>query len=204
MRPRFRRGDHTRFVKPRVSKQRGMGMPLPRVQTSTVEELCQAMHELPEHRDTEVTRTRALQMMWPAIQAMRSKGYSLKAIATWLSSKGLNVSDMAISHCINRMRPESGGKKTRRGSNPSAERPSAGMRPEPSQVPLATAPSVPKSPLRPGAVASSPNDSSFEREGDSTRSKRPHSTVRTPPAPSHPETGERASSFVPTPDTKDI
>ena len=154
-------------------------MPLPRVQTSTVEELCQAMHELPEHRDTEVTRTRALQMMWPAIQAMRSKGYSLKAIATWLSSKGLNVSDMAISHCISRMRPESGGKKPRRGSSASAERPSAGMRREPSQVPLATAPSVPKSPLRPGAVASSPNDSSFEREGDSTRSKRTHSTVRT-------------------------
>jgi hypothetical protein len=50
LRSRFRRVPTRVREKPRVAKERGMGMPLPRVWTSTAEALCQAMRELPERQ----------------------------------------------------------------------------------------------------------------------------------------------------------
>ena len=61
-----------------------------------IEELRRDFALAPECREEEVTNAAAVRMLAPQIYEMRSKGYSLVAIANLLSQRGIDISTVTL------------------------------------------------------------------------------------------------------------
>ena len=89
-------------------------MPVPKIAMVKIEELRRGMREAPEFQETECSRARALELMLPDIEIMKSKGYSAAAIAAWLSQRGIELSASQLTSGLSRLLEEPAEKRTRR------------------------------------------------------------------------------------------
>jgi hypothetical protein len=106
-------------------------MPAPKITMVKIAELRRGMREAPEFQETECSRARAIELMLPDIEVMKSKGYSAAAIATWLSQHGVELSASQLTSGLSRLLEEPAEKKTRRkGKSTAAVRAAFGTREE--------------------------------------------------------------------------
>jgi hypothetical protein len=67
-----------------------------KVRLDALERLSREVEELPLSRPEEVTTREAVRLVIPQVHAMQSKGYSLQAIAKFLSERGIQVTGVAL------------------------------------------------------------------------------------------------------------
>jgi hypothetical protein len=67
-----------------------------KVRLDALERLSREVEELPLSRPEEVTTREAVRLVLPHVHAMQSKGYSLQAIAKFLSERGIAVTGAAL------------------------------------------------------------------------------------------------------------
>ncbi len=88
------------------------------IRLEMVEQLRRALEQCPELVATEVTRSAALRKLRAELLAMRSKGYSVKAIADYLTERGLPVKPMTLRGYLS----ESDAREEPRGKKKGAKR----------------------------------------------------------------------------------
>ena len=153
----------------------------PKISVSDLDNIERLLDQVPAHRDTSVSKQKAIGILAPKLHAMRAKGYSWKDIAAWLMEHGLSVTPVALQGYVRRVpqadpgvRPAAARKKRRRtpDSPPTSTAPAA---------PAASVPAV--STPRAGPPAPPVVKDVVERRSDP---------------------GARRSEFVVRPDSKDI
>ena len=161
--------------------------PHTKISLSSVANLQQLLDEAPARSDTEVSKRRAIVMLAPKLYGMRSKGYSWRAVAEWLTEHGLTVSAPALQGYLRGSQEThaSHGKSSRSKLRPRSQ---ANREAAASRGQTIASPVVPMSP---------PNV-----EHSATTAK--PSQVVSSPAARRPEQSQARSAFVPRPDTKDI
>jgi hypothetical protein len=65
---------------------------------------------MPDYRPRLVTKTEAVRLLMPEIHSMQKRGYSLSAIASFLSEDGVSLSVMTINATMK----QAGGKERRK------------------------------------------------------------------------------------------
>jgi hypothetical protein len=75
-----------------------------KIPVSELHDIARALDALPPHRDTSVSKQKAIALLAPELHAMRSKGYSWSAIAALLTSNGVPVSAVALQSYLWRAR----------------------------------------------------------------------------------------------------
>jgi hypothetical protein len=161
--------------------------PHTKIALSSVANLQQLLDEAPTRSDTEVSKRRAIVLLAPKLYGLRSKGYSWRDVAEWLTEHGLTVSAPALQGYLrgSQETDASHGKtkrsKRRPGSHPNRE--AATSRGQTGASPV---------------VALSP-----PHAGQGTTTTKPNHAGSLP-APRGPEQSQARSAFLPRPDTKDI
>jgi hypothetical protein len=84
-----------------------------RFSAETVLQLQQSLDEIPPYQKTELTKQQTVRTLSPQIFALRSKGYSLTAVAAMLSERGVPVSVAALRTYLRRVREEAGNEQPR-------------------------------------------------------------------------------------------
>jgi hypothetical protein len=79
--------------------------PSTKIAVSDLDMLDQLLDQVPVHRDTSVSKQRAIGILAPKLYAMRAKGYSWGDIASWLVDHGLTVTRGALQGYLRRVRP---------------------------------------------------------------------------------------------------
>ena len=75
-----------------------------KISVSELRNIARSLDALPPHRDTSVSKQKAIALLAPELHAMRSKGYSWSAIAALLTSNGVPVSAVALQSYLWRAR----------------------------------------------------------------------------------------------------
>ena len=75
-----------------------------KIEVSELRNIARSLDALPPHRDTSVSKQKAIALLAPELYAMRSKGYSWSAIATLLTKNGVPVSAVALQSYLWRAR----------------------------------------------------------------------------------------------------
>ncbi len=78
--------------------------PTTKIAVSDLDTLDQLLDQVPVHRDTSVSKQRAIGILAPKLYAMRAKGYSWGDIAAWLVDHGLTVTRVALQGYLRRVR----------------------------------------------------------------------------------------------------
>jgi hypothetical protein len=154
--------------------------PSTKIALSDVDAIDQLLDQVPTHRDTCVSKQKAIGMLAPKLHAMRSKGYSWNAIANWLMDHGLQVTPVALQGYLRRVRPADAAAEPTPARKP-------GPRPRERRAGRSPAPAAPPAP----AVAP-------------TNAIRPPAPVATSAVERRTEAPVRRSEFAVRPDTKDI
>ena len=84
-----------------------------KIRLDALENVRRAFESLPECPVEEVTKTQAVQMLVPQIHAMRAKGYSLRAVASFLSEQGIVVTELSLRSYLGHANGGAGEKKSR-------------------------------------------------------------------------------------------
>jgi hypothetical protein len=161
--------------------------PHTKISLSSVAHLQQLLDEAAARSDTEVSKRRAIVMLAPKLYGLRSRGYSWRAVAEWLTEHGLTVSAPALQGYLRGCQEAdaSYGKATRSKQRPHdhANREAAASRKQTIASPVAplSSPHV-----EPSATTTKP------------------SQVVSSPAARRPEPSQARSAFALRPDTKDI
>ena len=79
-----------------------------KISASELHNIARALDALPPHRDTSVSKQKAIALLAPELHAMRSKGYSWSAIAALLTNNGVPVSAVALQSYLWRARVADG------------------------------------------------------------------------------------------------
>jgi hypothetical protein len=85
--------------------------PRTKVQRDAIQQIKRAFDALPPYHDDELTVTQAIRMLVPDIQAMRTKGYALAAVAGFLAEHGLAITVPSLKAVLSPPRGEADGKK---------------------------------------------------------------------------------------------
>jgi hypothetical protein len=75
-----------------------------KISVSELRNIARSLDALPPHRDTSVSKQKAIALLAPELHAMRSKGYSWSVIAALLTSNGVPVSAVALQSYLWRAR----------------------------------------------------------------------------------------------------
>jgi hypothetical protein len=75
-----------------------------KISVSELRNIARSLDALPPHRDTSVSKQKAIALLAPELHAMRSKGYSWSDIATLLTNNGVPVSAVALQSYLWRAR----------------------------------------------------------------------------------------------------
>jgi len=75
-----------------------------KISVSELHNIARSLEALPPHRDTSVSKQKAIALLAPELHAMRSKGYSWSAIAALLTNSGVPVSAVALQSYLWRAR----------------------------------------------------------------------------------------------------
>ena len=75
-----------------------------KISVSELRNIARSLDALPLHRDTSVSKQKAIALLAPELHAMRSKGYSWSDIATLLTNNGVPVSAVALQSYLWRAR----------------------------------------------------------------------------------------------------
>ena len=78
--------------------------PTTKIAVSDLDTLDQLLDEVPVHRDTSVSKQRAIGILAPKLYAMRAKGYSWGDIAAGLVDHGLTITRVALQGYLRRVR----------------------------------------------------------------------------------------------------
>ncbi len=78
--------------------------PTTKIAVSDLDTLDQLLDQVPVHRDTSVSKQRAIGILAPKLYAMRAKGYSWGDIAAWLVDHGLTITRVALQGYLRRVR----------------------------------------------------------------------------------------------------
>jgi hypothetical protein len=78
--------------------------PSTKIAVSDLDTIDQLLDQVPAHRDTSVSKQRAIGILAPKLYAMRAKGYSWGDIAAWLVDHGLTVTRVALQGYLRRLR----------------------------------------------------------------------------------------------------
>jgi hypothetical protein len=85
-----------------------------KIRLDTIEQIKRTLEALPQHHDEEVTKKQAIRILLPNIEAIRSKGYGLPAIASFLSGHGIPITVPYLKTVISPSRHDAEGKKQRK------------------------------------------------------------------------------------------
>jgi hypothetical protein len=91
-----------------------------KIRLDAIERIKQALQSLPEHHDQEVTKTQAIRMLIPEIQAIRSRGYSLPVIIELLSEHGVAITVPSLKTMLSPSRRDGDGKQKRKAKRKAA------------------------------------------------------------------------------------
>jgi hypothetical protein len=152
-----------------------------KISVSEVDNISRRLDTVEAPSDASVSKQKAIAILAPKLHAMRSKGYSWSAIATWLKDNGLDVTAVALQGYLRRVRLAEKSKRPpaiRKGRdrNPTD---GATSTPTVTRAPVATAPTTRLAPAEPLAA-------------------KPPGQRAAQPSPT------RYGTFVPREDTKDI
>ena len=153
--------------------------PPTKIAVPDLDTLDQLLDQVPVHRDTSVSKQRAIGILAPKLYAMRAKGYSWGDIAAWLVDHGLTVTRVALQGYLRRVRSVDAN------AGPGADSPRP---PRTRERPARRSPSAAAVVSEPPATAHTAEAPPRIREIVERRT----------------EPGVRRSEFVVRPDTKDI
>src|ERR1700677_2891697 len=85
-----------------------------KIPIAAIERLQRTLESTPECRIEEVTKVEAIRMLSAQIQAMRSKGYGLGAIAGLLSENGIAVTAVTLKGYLKEFKSAGGTKSARK------------------------------------------------------------------------------------------
>ncbi len=86
-----------------------------KIRLDAIEQIKRTLDALPQHHDDEVTKKQAIRMLIPNIEAIRTKGYGLPAIASFLSDHGLPITVPYLRSVLRPRHHDGDAKKERRG-----------------------------------------------------------------------------------------
>jgi hypothetical protein len=75
-----------------------------KISVSELHNIARSLEALPPHRDTSVSKQKAIALLAPELHVMRSKGYSWSDIAALLTNNGVPVSAVALQSYLWRAR----------------------------------------------------------------------------------------------------
>ena len=164
-------------------EQRVASQQPPKISVSDLDNIDRLLDQVPVHRDTSVSKLKAVTILAPKLHAMRAKGYTWPAIAAWLMEHGLTITATALQGYLRRV-PSVDTNERRRAARRrhTHVRDGAAIRPPPPGV--APVPTV----TTHREVQETPAAEALARQ-----------VVERPAEPS-----VRRSAFVVRPDTKDI
>ena len=186
-----------------------------KIEMEAVEKLQQRLATMPDYRPRLVTKTEAVRLLLPEILSMQKRGYSLSAIAGFLSEDGVVVSVMTLKAYMK----QAGEKKRRKKGVREAPAPSApggqreaSTKPEPPADPLKT---EAKAVSNTGNAGASPAPRASDASASKGTEKEPQKGPSGSPTRSNPErpkevsppaahASQRRSSFVVREDTEDL
>jgi hypothetical protein len=76
-----------------------------KIAVSDLDTIDQLLDQVPAHRNTSVSKQRAIGILAPKLYAMRAKGYSWGDIAAWRAHHGLTITRVALQRYLRRARP---------------------------------------------------------------------------------------------------
>jgi hypothetical protein len=81
------------------------GQQPPKISVSDLDNIDRLLDQVPVHRDTSVSKLKAVAILAPKLHAMRAKGYTWPAIAAWLMEHGLTITATALQGYLRRVAP---------------------------------------------------------------------------------------------------